>query len=393
MNHTHCFKNTHHINLSTLPHPIDHTWEVTLRLPSWLFAFFRISRGLYIGLKLWLCTYQPGDDRNQLNLQAQFFCQGLGSLSLLNNLLEAGRLVLVWFWPNTEENLQGVIHLPTGSTLETVHQTHPLTSCKSHWLITTSHLHHHNSKHLKLQHKLPPYHQVPMKQLFNQNQKKKHHNCQVTTGNQLDHTKGPEFYWPQPTGFWWTDLLRSTRCRSRAPLPKPTLVWRRVYFSKLTTIIVRISWRHLPGWGRGGRGTGTGRGGRDYLPEDKIPPPYPGRENLGGDINTDRWWLQLFITGAIRELAHQRNDGRNMAPGDQQNPNAGGVEPLDWNEAPGHFPGKPQPDPLRVNAEQVCHNKILFQGVVETRSALLDSYFLLISIIALLHLLAYIWFL
>ena len=119
MNHTHCFKNTHHINLSTLPHPIDHTWEVTLRLPSWLFAFFRISRGLYIGLKLWLCTYQPGDDRNQLNLQAQFFCQGLGSLSLLNDLLEAGRLVLVWFWPNTEENLQGVIHLPTGSTLET----------------------------------------------------------------------------------------------------------------------------------------------------------------------------------------------------------------------------------------------------------------------------------
>ena len=35
-------------NLSTLPHPISQTWELTIPIPHWILAFFHIEGGLSI---------------------------------------------------------------------------------------------------------------------------------------------------------------------------------------------------------------------------------------------------------------------------------------------------------------------------------------------------------
>ena len=112
---------THHIsNLSKLPWSIDQTWDVTLRLPSWLLTFFSISRGLYLCLKLGLHAYFITEESNQLILQSAFFRQALERWDLTENRAEAGWLTIVYFWPNQEHReQQGIIHIPAEVNLET----------------------------------------------------------------------------------------------------------------------------------------------------------------------------------------------------------------------------------------------------------------------------------
>ena len=65
-------------NLSKLPYPIDQLWEITLKIPSWFFTFFGITRGLYICLKLRLHTYYLAEEKNKIALQTSFFRQAQG---------------------------------------------------------------------------------------------------------------------------------------------------------------------------------------------------------------------------------------------------------------------------------------------------------------------------
>ena len=44
-------------------------------------------------------------------------------MDLVNNPIEAGRLVIVYFWPNTEYQIQGVIHMPAEVLLTTAPNT------------------------------------------------------------------------------------------------------------------------------------------------------------------------------------------------------------------------------------------------------------------------------
>ena len=95
-------------------------WEVTLRLPSWLLAFFGISRGLYLCLKLRIHTYFITEERNWLILQSSFFRQALGRLDPAENGVEAGQLVIIHFWPNlAHREQQGIIHIPVEVRLDT----------------------------------------------------------------------------------------------------------------------------------------------------------------------------------------------------------------------------------------------------------------------------------
>ena len=63
---------------------------------------------------------------------------------------------------------------------------------------------------------------------------------------------------------------------------------------------------------------------------------------------------------------------------------------MDQIPTPGNVPGALDPGLLGLVVEQVHQQKELFQGVTEMRSKLLNSYFVLISIITLLHFLTYI---
>ena len=72
-------------------------------------------------------------------------------------------------------------------------------------------------------------------------------------------------------------------------------------------------------------------------------------------------------------------------------PDGGRVEPVDQIQDPGRIPG--ELDPLGIVAQWACYQKELFQGVMDTRTKLQDSYFVLVSAIALLHFLTYIHFL
>ena len=58
--------------------------NVTLQIPNWLLAFFTISRGLYIYLKLRLHTYYPGEDKNEITIQTSILRQALGRSDLVN---------------------------------------------------------------------------------------------------------------------------------------------------------------------------------------------------------------------------------------------------------------------------------------------------------------------
>ena len=103
-------------------------WEVTLRLPSWLLAFFGISRGLYLCLKLRLHTYFETEVRNWLILQTSFFRQALGRSDLAKNRVEAGRPVVIYFWPNLEHREpQGIINIPAEVILDTTAPNTPKT--------------------------------------------------------------------------------------------------------------------------------------------------------------------------------------------------------------------------------------------------------------------------
>lgn len=126
----HCLKTPHISNLSTLAQPIDRIWEVTLRLPSWLLAFFGISWGLYISLKLRLWAYHPGVLRNQIILQVENFRQAIPWLNLLNNLIATGRLIIVYYWPNIEEKSQGIIHILPKVILDTTAPNTPQNKTK-----------------------------------------------------------------------------------------------------------------------------------------------------------------------------------------------------------------------------------------------------------------------
>ena len=95
-------------------------WEVMLRLPSWLLAFFGISRGLYLCLKLRLHAYFETEVRNQLILQSSFFRQSLGRLDLAENRVETRQLVIIYFWPNLKHReTQEIIHIPTEIIIDT----------------------------------------------------------------------------------------------------------------------------------------------------------------------------------------------------------------------------------------------------------------------------------
>ena len=74
----------------------------------------------------------------------------------------------------------------------------------------------------------------------------------------------------------------------------------------------------------------------------------------------------------------------------QHHPHEGEVGPVDQVVTPGNVPGAFDPRPLGLVAKWVCQQKELFQGVTEMRSKLLDSYFVLVLVIALLHFLTYI---
>ena len=102
-----------------LPCPIDQTWEVTLRVPSWLLIFFGITRGLYLCCKLRLHAYWPAEDKNKLGFQTSFFRQALVRSDLINNQIEVGQLPIIYFWPNQDFIEQGIIHVPAEVILET----------------------------------------------------------------------------------------------------------------------------------------------------------------------------------------------------------------------------------------------------------------------------------
>ena len=97
---------------------MDQTWEVTLRIPSWLLIFFGITRGLYLSCKLRLHAYWPAEERNKIALQTSFFRQVLSKLDLINNQVKAGQLAIVYFWPNQDFMEQGTTHIPTEVILD-----------------------------------------------------------------------------------------------------------------------------------------------------------------------------------------------------------------------------------------------------------------------------------
>ena len=61
-----------------------------------------------------LHAYYLGEDKNKLCLQTSIFRQALGRSDLADNQVEAGQLAIVYFWPNTDFQAQGIIHVPVG---------------------------------------------------------------------------------------------------------------------------------------------------------------------------------------------------------------------------------------------------------------------------------------
>ena len=93
-------------------------------------------------------------------------------------------------------------------------------------------------------------------------------------------------------------------------------------------------------------------------------------------------------------MAHLHNLGR-LGPITQNNPHTGTVELVNRVEYTGGAPGRVIPDATNgltspQEVTRAVHQCKLFQGVMDMRTKLLDSYFILIFILALPHFLTYI---
>ena len=201
-----------------------------------------------------------------------------------------------------------------------------------------------------------------------------------STGNWQSNIQGTTLNRPRSTSLQRIHLLRPATNWLSSSSPQPWFIHPRSRTSCFR-IIASISHGHFPGRGRGGD-RGRGRGGP---PKNQLPPAYPGRM-VGPD---DRGVWETLLTAALRELSQIRCERGPSDTQPQQHPHKGRVGQVDWVPAPGAL----DPRPLGLVVERVCQQKELFQGVTETRSKLLDSYFVLVSIIALLHFLTYIQFL
>ena len=202
-------------------------------------------------------------------------------------------------------------------------------------------------------------------------------------GSWHSNTKGTKLDEFRPTCFQWSYILRSATNWLSPSLPKPPFVHIRSR-SSCFIIITTISQSHFPGRGRGGRGAGRGD-----PPVDRIPPPNTGWAE--GPDNAEQAGWDTFLTGTLRELGRLRQKRGPLDAQPQHHPHKGRVGPVDRVETPGIIPGAFDPRPLGLVAKWVHQQKELFQGVTETRSKLLNSYFVLILVITLLHFLMYIW--
>ena len=138
-----------------------------------------------------------------------------------------------------------------------------------------------------------------------------------------------------------------------------------------------------PGWGQGGRGRGD-------LPAYTRP---DGDQFLDPVFRARLEWVILQQYERITGETPWNNNRRNV-PGEATD--AGAIITLEWptrvNLACDEHPGAPMPPPAQVD-NRAEHRQNLLDGVVDTRTKLLDCFFFLIYILLLLHFLTYIRFL
>ena len=122
------------------------------------------------------------------------------------------------------------------------------------------------------------------------------------------------------------------------------------------------------------------------------PPPYTGRAPTRNNL-INHWDLTERITERITaaRMAARLDTSTPL------NTNTRGVGTVVGVKNNGGLPGRviqgTPTQPITQNRSVEEHSCELYQGVVDTRTQLLDSFFILIFILTLLHFLTYIWFL
>ena len=135
-------------------------------------------------------------------------------------------------------------------------------------------------------------------------------------------------------------------------------------------------------------GKGWGRGGNNYH-TDWQPPPYTGRAPTRNNLIN----CQDLAERITERITAARMAAR-LDTGTPLNTNTRGVGSVVGVKNNGGIPGRGTPtQPITQNRLVEEHSRELYQGVVDTRTQLLDSFFILIFILTLLHFLTYIWFL
>ena len=105
-------------NLSTVPHPISQTWELTIPIPHWILAFFHIEEGLLITFEVTILAHQTAEIHNTFAIEIIFRWH----LNILYpHPIKESRIVLGYLWPNSyyQVNQEEIIHVPSSVSLAT----------------------------------------------------------------------------------------------------------------------------------------------------------------------------------------------------------------------------------------------------------------------------------
>ena len=102
-----------------MSYPITQSWEFTIPIPHWILHFFHIEGGLLITINITISTHRGMEEFNSFILETIFRRRTEGSLP--PHLIEEGRIVFGYLWPNPnyqiEEDL--IVCTPSRSSIVT----------------------------------------------------------------------------------------------------------------------------------------------------------------------------------------------------------------------------------------------------------------------------------
>ena len=105
-------------NLSTLPHPITQTWELTIPIPHWILNFFNIEGGLLITFKVTILAHQSAESYNTFTIEIIF--RQNTNIEFPHPIKES-RIVFGYLWLNPYYQIdeEEIAHAPSRVSLAT----------------------------------------------------------------------------------------------------------------------------------------------------------------------------------------------------------------------------------------------------------------------------------